>query len=300
MAWASVVTTLFLFGGIGCGPRYVQLVYKPAVYNYRATPVKVGVFTLADERPGWPPNAAIRTYYGLLSVTHAEDDHPVSEIITRAIRAELAAAGMQVSDSGDFNRVPGDKAVAIGRRAGVHHVLVGRINYFGYVCPAKADRVVRDSVTFNGHASTGKAYTDIDLWLVDTQTARVVWARTVRKKVVGDLRKQDELVNAWLPSILRRGLIEVLWQADFLKAVGATVASTPTASARQASRWPQDALVCVQPSRAGGRPNTAMVTYLQIAVHVVGFGHVRARRSRQATPQTVDVRCDPRGRILGG
>ena len=47
---------------VACGPSVVNLSYQPGTYARKVSPVRLGVYYLQDERPGWPATAAMRMF----------------------------------------------------------------------------------------------------------------------------------------------------------------------------------------------------------------------------------------------
>ena len=257
------------FVAAGCvGPTFVNLSYLHGTYVHKLAPVRVGVYYLDDERPGWPATAAMRMFDGShskdLAMRHTEGEKEMSVFVAESLRAELAAAGMKVSGSTEFNR-PNADATADGARAtGVDRVLTGRINYFGFVSPVPGPEyppvaagvavggivggIVAAKLSTRGQAESA-AYVDIDLWVVQPSTGKILWAGTARgKRKTADLSGAvEDRVAVLLPETLYSALKEVIPRSDFLAAMGATL--LPAKSPMQASVHQQNAQRLFQSER---------------------------------------------------
>ena len=232
---------------VGCSPpTYVDLTYQHGTYVRKVSPALVGVYYPEDLRPGWPPTAAARTFDG----KHGKDagmqqsvgNKDINVFVAESLRAELAATGLKVSGCAEFNRL-GKNATADGARtAGVERVVLGRINYFGFVGPVPPSTgtgilvggvmlgvvgaiagaaIVRGQDEVRG----GKAFVDIDLWVVDANTGKVLWAGTARGKHNSKISMGSvgDRVAVFLSDALRDAFRAAFWRPDFVAAMGATM-----------------------------------------------------------------------------
>jgi hypothetical protein len=246
----------------GCGgPNFVDLSYQRGTYVHRVAPVRVGVYYLDDDRPGWPATAAMRMFDGThgkgAGMRHTEGDKDVNVFVAESLRAELSAAGMKVSPSKQFNRT-NEYATADGAKAAsVDRVVMGHINYFGFVSPVPGARgaqiatgvmvggivggVVAAKLSGQLEEVSPKAYVDIDLWVVEPSTGRILWGGTARGKFSTTLPSGvvADRVAVFLPDALHTALKEVVARSDFLVAMGATL--LPTKARPQASAHEQNA-----------------------------------------------------------
>jgi hypothetical protein len=245
----------------GClrGPSTVNLTYQHGRYFHKVSPVRIGVYYFDDDRPGWPAKAAMRMFYGpnggRVDMLHAQGEKAISSFVTEALRAELAATGLRVSTAPEFDRLVTYATTASMSTAGVDRIVVGRINYFGVVGPvpkagispgafvaaalvpvAALPGVVAleynrreqemEGVSFDADDVPSKAYVDLDLRVVDPSSGKILWARATRlKRNAGFLSGAvADTVAAFLADTLYLALRDAIWRADFLAAVGATVA----------------------------------------------------------------------------
>jgi tetratricopeptide (TPR) repeat protein len=166
----------------------------------------VGVYYPEDRRQGWLPSTTIRTVSLVvpqLPITYKEEVQsakPIDVFIAEALRAELAAAGMNVISTPEF-----DRPAEIGTRsdAGAERVVFGRINYFAYVQPGYIGDAVWQRVM-----PTGKAFIDIDLWIAEPRTAEIIWAGTARG--MRDSGRQYPMPPDDIPKFLGEALSEAL------------------------------------------------------------------------------------------
>lgn len=242
-----MVAALAFVAASCAGPTVVSLSYPHGTYVHKLAPVRVGVYYLDDERPGWPATAAMRMFDGShgknLAMRHAEGEKDKNVFVAECLRAELAAAGMNVSGSTEFNR-PNADATADGARAtGIDRVLTGRINYFGFVSPVPGPEyppvvvggaiggivggIIAAKLSTRGQVESA-AYVDIDLWVVQPSTRKILWAGTARsKRKTADLSGAlEDRVAVLLPETLYSALKEVIPRSDFLAAMGATLLRT--------------------------------------------------------------------------
>jgi len=246
---------------LGCsGPSVINLSYQCGTYVRKVSPVRVGVYYPEDERPGWPASAAMRMFDGThgndRGMLHTKSVKAMNVFVAESLRAELVATGMNVSALPEFNRRSAYATPEGGRSTGVDRVVFGRINYFGFVGPvpdsgispgafvggvvaggivvgAVAGAVAghaaserrSEGVTFGDEAPGGKAYVDIDLWVVDPSSEKVLWAGTARGKPNSGISSGAvaDRVAIFLSDALRDAFRDALWQPDFFAAMGATV-----------------------------------------------------------------------------
>jgi hypothetical protein len=238
----------------GClGPSTVNVAYRHGSYVHKLTPVRVGVYQLDDDRPGWPAKAAMRMFDGG-SMLHTEGDKTMSAFVSEALRQELVATGLRVAAEAEFDRAFIYATPASMSAARVDRVVVGRINYLGMTGPVpksaisgasvaaaavvpisflpavvalEQNRVQQESegVSFDADDVPSKAYVDLDLQVVEPGTGRILWARTTRlKRNAGFLSGVvADTVAIFLSETLRMALQQAIWRADFLAALGATV-----------------------------------------------------------------------------
>ena len=258
--WSAITAVVLM--STGClGPAFIKLSYEPGTYARKLTPVRVGVYYLDDERPGWPATAAMRMYDGAegerASMHHADGDQTMSRFVAESLRAELAAAGLKVAASPLFDRPNAAFEAAAASAASVDRVLMGRISYFGLVSGVPGSKqpgvvgaagaagivlaplwapmgaLVADHVV--GEWKEGTAYIDIDLWIVEPATGRTLWAGTAREKHI--IKKLSgvvaDRVAVLLPDVLHDDLIQLVSRPDFILAMGATlVPATPDAQSK--------------------------------------------------------------------
>jgi hypothetical protein len=250
----------------GClgGPSTVKLTYQHGSYLHKVSPVRIGVYYFDDDRPGWPAKAAMRMFdgpnYGGADMLHTEGEKAMSSFVTEALRAELAATGLRVSTTPEFDRLVTYATTASMSAAGVDRIVVGRINYFGVVGPvpkaaispgafaapvlvlmaalpvATLPGVVAleynrreqemEGVSFDVDDVPSKAYVDLDLRVVEPSSGKILWARATRlKRNAGFLSGAvADTVAAFLADTLYLAFRDAIWRADFLAALGATVA----------------------------------------------------------------------------
>jgi hypothetical protein len=232
LAWISV----------GCaGPSVVNLSYQHGSYAHRVTPVRVGVYHFDDDRPGWPATAAMRMFDQ--GVLHTEGGKAISVFVAEALRSELAATGIQISTSPEFNRQIVYATSSGTSASGASRVIVGRINYFGLVGPVPKPGVSptvigggavgvalesarqsreREGVSLDEDDMPSKAYVDLDLQVVEPGTGRILWAGATRvKRNAGYLAGAvSERVAEFLSETLCLALKDAIWRSDFLAALG--------------------------------------------------------------------------------
>lgn len=254
---------LLALTSLACGPSVVNLSYQPGTYARKVSPVRVGVYYLQDERPGWPATAAMRMFErpqgGGSGRRHTRGDKDINVFVTRSLRAELAATGMKVSALPEFNRLDVFATADSARAAGVDRIILGRISYFGFVGPVPGAKLPRpavgllgavvatelnkheeEGVILDSDTRAGKAYVDIDLWVVDPQSRSILWAGTARRKRPSNIvsGKVADRVEAFLGEALCLAFSEAIWRADFLAAMGAALPPTTIQSTRVPSREP--------------------------------------------------------------
>ena len=239
-----VALALLAAGCAGAGPRFIDLSYRQGAYVHKLTPVRVGVYYLEDERPGWPASAAMRMFDGghgkNVGMRHTEGDKDMNVFVAESLRTELAAAGMKVSASKLFNRSNVDATADGTTAAHVDRVVMGRINYFGFVSPVPGPdgssaalgfavggipgAVVAGKLSTLGQAESA-AYVDLDIWVVQPSTGKIVWAGTAR----GERKTADlsgvvaDRVAVLLPEVLHAALNQAIPRTDFIAAMGATL-----------------------------------------------------------------------------
>jgi hypothetical protein len=100
-------------------------------------------------------------------------------------------------------------------------LVLGRINYFGWVQPGFA------GLLFQSSMPTGKVFLDFDIRVIAPSSGAVVWAGTVRRKY--DSRdswgKPPEEVAALVITTLRIAIGQLLAQEDFWEALAAAPAA---------------------------------------------------------------------------
>jgi hypothetical protein len=255
-----IVAALALVAGGCAGPSVVNLSYQHGTYTHKVAPVRVGVYYLDDERPAWPATAAVRMFDGShgqgAGMRHTEGEKDMNVFVAESLRSELAATGMKVSASPEFNRRNVYATADGAKAASVDRVVMGRINYFGFVGPVPDSNISpgafvggavvggiivgavagavagytaserqSEGVAFDSEAPGSKAYVDIDLWVAEPSTGKILWASTARGKrnsgiVSGAVADR---IAVFLPEALYVALREVIWRADFLAAMNATV-----------------------------------------------------------------------------
>jgi hypothetical protein len=246
---------------LGCaGPSVVNLSYQHGTYVHKVSPVRVGVYYPEDERPVWPATAAMRMFDGEgARMHHTEGEKAMNDFVAESLRAELAATGMKISGSAEFNRRAAHATPNSAPGAGVDRVVVARINYFGFVGPVPDSSISAgaftggvlaggivvgavagalagnaaserrgEGVTFDDEAPGGKSYVDIDLWVVEPSTGKILWAGTARGKHSSGISSGAvaERVAVFLSDALYDAFREVIWRVDLLTAMGATLIST--------------------------------------------------------------------------
>jgi hypothetical protein len=258
--WLVVAALSAMAVNCGGAPSAVNLSYQPGRYSRQVTPVRVGVFYADDQRPGWPANAAMRIFArveGADDMCHVAGEKAMAAFVAESLRSELAAAGMKVSSSSEFNRSGASLNGKNLRDAGVDRIVFARINYFGFVSPVPQSRadslaeaaefMMRDSliglplaiahavafgqmagnegVTFNDDTPGAHAYVDIDLWVVDPKSGEVVWADTARDKRSFEVVREavPDRIEVFLPEALYVAVNRVIWRTDFLAAMGAAL-----------------------------------------------------------------------------
>ena len=180
---------------------------------------------------------------------YAVDEKSMGRFVGESLRTELAAAGFKVSTAKVFNRANG-RAVADGASAAlVDRVLVGRINYFGFVSSPPEGKPTAVGVGFflggavgalvgsqSVELNDGTAYVDVDLWVLEPSTGKILWTGTARAKqrATGLGGVIADKVAVLLPEALHTALNEVIPRPDFILAMGATL-SAARASAQSAS-----------------------------------------------------------------
>lgn len=252
--------------GLGCSPApsVVNLYYRAGSYPRQVAPVRVGVYYAQDQRPGWPRTAGMRIYGGLNGspeIWHTEGDKDVGMYVGRALRMELSATGMQVSTSPAFNRSSAGVDGSSLRNAGVDRVVLARVNYLGVAGPEPEARDPNravlaapvgggllgalivgaaagamgygqswsggDGVVFDHDIPMAQAYVDLDLWVVEPATGRIVWADSVRsKRPMGILRGVVAgRVETFLADTVYLALHGAIWRDSFLGAMGTRMLS---------------------------------------------------------------------------
>jgi len=238
-----------------CGPSVMNLSYERGTYARKVSPVRVGVYHLADERPGWPATAAMRMIGGSSRnnsfAQHTRGDKDVNLFITRSLRGELAATGMKVSTSPEFDRLDVYATADSARAVGVDRIVLGRINYFGFVGPVPGSAIrfsdfnlgggllgmvnaerrqhEEEGIIFDPDERAGRAYVDIDLWVVEPRGRAILWAGTARAKRYSNIvrGKVADRVEAFLGESLYFALRDTIGRADFLAAMGVAPAPPP-------------------------------------------------------------------------
>jgi hypothetical protein len=262
----SVCLAAIAWISVGCaGPSVVNLSYQHGSYARQVTPVRVGVYHFDDDRPGWPATAAMRMFDGThddnLGMLHSEGGKAISVFVAEALRSELAATGIQVSASPEFNRRIVYATSSSTSASGADRAIVGRINYFGLVGPVPKAGVSpaaltaavmapvvalpamvaleygrqsreNEGVSLDEADMPSKAYIDLDLRVVEASTGKILWAGTTRmKRNAGYLAGAvSERVATFVSETLCLALREAIWRADFLAALGATVLPAKAAS----------------------------------------------------------------------
>jgi hypothetical protein len=187
-------------------------------------------------------------------MAHIESEKAVAEFVSESLRTELAATGLSVSASPEFNRPGGSANGKSLRNAEVDRIVFARINYFGFVSPVperhlsklgayfsfgvtglllemQNSRRAAEGVSLDDDRPSAHAYVDVDLWVVNPQSGEVVWADTARdKQTMGVVRGaiRDD-VESFLAGTLFVALNRAIWRADFLAAMGATLVPTNSA-----------------------------------------------------------------------
>jgi hypothetical protein len=221
LAFSHIAASAFLIAG--CGSSTIHLSYQPLGRRIQAPPARVGVYYLEDRRPGWPANSPARTVAMVtaelpIAFNHQwEGDKHVSAFVAEALRSDLSAGGMKVAATAEFDRAIGPSGLAGVRAANVDRVVVGRINYFGWVQPGFA------GLAFQSSMPTGKVFIDIDLLVFEPRTGAIRWASFVREKYdsQGSFGKSAGEIAPLLSQTLGAALAQVTSRKDFWTAVGA-------------------------------------------------------------------------------